>query len=1003
MSSRLFLLDGSAVFYRAYFAFIKNPLINSKGQNTSAVYGFLNTLLKILMDERPEYLAIVFDTGQPTFRHELFKEYKATREKMPDDLRDQLPLIRQMADCLGIPILELNGYEADDIIGTLSVKGERAGHDVFMVSGDKDFMQLITEKVKMYAVGKSGMGPEITSFPEVEKKFGCTPDKVIDVLGLMGDTSDNVPGVEGIGPKTASKLIAEYGSIEGIYEQIDSMKKSKNKERLIEQKERALLSKELVTIHLDVPIEYDFESMKLTPPDMEQTKQFLEDVEFTKMMRRIEDYVKTIGQGAPKKEEPVVYTPVEKKYITVASLAQFNNLLETIKSGPTAFDTETTGLESLNCELVGFSFSNNAHTGFYLPCNDTFFEENQTHILHELKLYFEDDSFLKIGQNIKYDALVLSQYDIRVRGIYFDTMIAHYLLHPGGRNHGLDDMAKAYLGYDMVPISELIGKGRNQITMDQVDIEKVAFYAAEDADITYQIYTLLKPQLEENDLWSVFADIEMPLVSTLIEVEKNGVHLDKAFLEEYSKTLQKEIEERLEKIHSICDQAYFKYIPEKLQTLIDAYRKKNSTEGISSTEDLYAYIVAYADELTLLASKTKLNPILKDVKTFASDKPSIDAETFTETLTFMHKCVEDVLKKEGFNLNSPKQLGVVLFEALEIHKDLGKKRPKKTKTGQYSTAESELEKYKDHEVISFILEYRELTKLKSTYVDALPKLINPKTGAIHTNFNQTIAATGRLSSTDPNLQNIPIRTKLGRQIRKAFIPPEGKILVAADYSQIELRMVAHIANDSHMLSAFKFGQDIHKSTAALMFKVPLEDVTPEMRRKAKEINFGIIYGISQWGLASRIGIDPMEAQMFIDDYFKQFPNIKNFMMNTISEARETQCVKTISGRIRQIPEINSDNRKVKEGAERVAINTPIQGSAADLIKIAMINIQNEIEERGLNSQMILQVHDELVFEADEAELDTLKALIKDKMEHAMDLNVALKTDVGIGKNWLEAH
>ena len=912
MSKKLYLLDGTAIFYRAYFALIRNPLINSKGENTSAVYGFLNTLMKILNDESPDAIAIVFDTGHPTFRHDLYKDYKATREKMPDELRNQLPRIHQLSEVLNIPLLELPGYEADDIIGTLSVKGEKEGYDVYLVSGDKDFMQLITDKVKMFQLGKNGKQAEILSYEAVEDKFGCHPNRVIDVLGLMGDTSDNVPGVEGVGPKTAIKLIKEYGSMEGLYENIEKLKASKNKEKLIEQKERAFLSKKLVTIDTDTPIEASIKDLVPKAPDMKSVREILEELEFSTFLAKIENYIDQSGFDGKVAKPKKAKKEIEKRYKMVTSHSLFNELVLGINKYDAAFDTETTSVNSLDCELVGISFSFNLNEGYYIPCNHDFFKKNEKNLLHVLKKYFEDPNKKKIGHNIKYDALVLSQYGIHVKGIYFDTMIANYLLQPGARNHKLDDLALKYLDYHMVPIDDLIGSGKNQITMDLVDVEKVSYYASEDAEITFALFKILYDKLVSEDLLSLFNEIEMPLVETLLEVEKNGVCLDIKFLENMSEELAKAID------------------------------------------------------------KTK-------VKVFE-------------------------IAGEEFNLSSPKQLGPILFEKLEIQKQLGRRGPKKTKTGAYSTAENELEKFKEHEIVDEILNYRELTKLKSTYVDALPKIINKKSGKIHTSFNQTIAATGRLSSTDPNLQNIPIRTKLGREIRKAFVASdENHTVLSADYSQIELRIVAAISDDKQMKAAFKHKHDIHTSTAATIFNVDMHEVDSDMRRKAKEINFGVIYGISQWGLASRLNISDEEAKAFIDEYFIQYPGVHNLMMQTIAEAKKTLQVKTIKGRKRQVPEINSDNRMIREGAERVAINTPIQGSAADLIKIAMIKIQNEISEKKLKSKMILQVHDELVFDVLDEELEIIKPIIKDCMENAIDLDVPLDVEVGTGKNWLEAH
>ncbi|MCB0279336.1 MAG: DNA polymerase I, partial [Calditrichaeota bacterium] len=740
------------------------------------------------------------------------------------------------------------------------------------------------------------------------------PEQVIDVLGLMGDSSDNVPGVAGIGPKTATKLIEDFGSIEGIYEHIDEMKESKNKERLIEQKENALLSKRLVTIETNVPVEHDFEKMKPEMPDMQKVRSFIDELEFHTMMPRIETYIAKAGVSASVAHEvSQIKEQGKKRYIEVTTHRVFNELILTINKGVTAFSVIWNGKHALNSEIEGIAFSFHANEGYYLSFTDQFFLKNRESIIWLLRQYFENPDFKKVGHNLKLNALVLSQLNIRVSGMFFDTMVASYLLNPGARNVNLDDMSLKYLGHTMKALGQSQEK-ESQISMsfEQKSDDHTAQFSCEEVDITFQLYAYLKNQLEKEDLSELFDTIEMPLVATLTELEKNGVHLDLDFLKKMSNELAQSINSYQKQIYEIAG--------------------------------------------------------------------------------------------EEFNLNSPKQLGPILFEKLEIHKELGKRAPKKTKTGSYSTAEPELIKFEEHKIIDLILNYRELTKLKSTYVDALPELINPKTHAIHTTFNQVIAATGRLSSIDPNLQNIPIRTEMGRQIRKAFISGSDDFkILSADYSQIELRLVAIISNDEQMKDAFRQNLDIHTATAAAMFGYKLEDVTPDIRRRAKEINFGIIYGMSQWGLASRIHISDDEARSFIDSYFVQYPGVHNYMMNTVSEARMSGFVKTLSGRKRQIPEINSENRMIREGAERVAINTPIQGTAADLIKIAMINIQKAIDEQSLKSKMILQVHDELVFNVHVDEIELLKKLVVDKMENAMSFDIKLKVDVGVGDNWLEAH
>lgn len=912
IQKRVFLIDGSAVVYRSYFAFIRKPLINSKGQNVSAVSGFLNTLFRLLIDEKPDYIAIAFDTGHPTFRHEMYGAYKATREKMPDDLRDQLPICHQLAEAINIPILEMPGYEADDIIGTIAKRADAENMEVYLVSGDKDFMQLVSDNVKMYALTRSGNGADITWYDEVEAKFGVHPDQVIDVLGLMGDSSDNVPGVQGVGPKTASKLIKEFGSMEQLYERIDELKPSKNKERLIEQKDMALLSKQLVTIKTDVPVGMSFDDMVPHHPDAPRMIEIMDQMEFNTLKNRFEQYLKS-NYNQEDNLNPITQSQTtEVAYTTVTDMDTFKKMMLRIKAYTAAFDTETTGLNSLDCELVGISFSVAANEAFYLPMNHPFAQTHEEEIWKALKSYFEKPIFKKVGHNVKFDALVLSQYGVRVRGIYFDTMIAHYLLNPGARHHNLDDMAKTMLNHQMISIESLIGKGKSQKSMADVDIEIVSEFAAEDADITLQLFELLEPQIKRENLEQVCFEIEMPLLDTLIDVERNGVYLDTDFLKVMSNRLATRISE-------------------------------------------------------------------------------VEQNIYNEV-------------GEEINLNSPRQLGPVLFDKLEIHKSLNKRAPKKTKTGQYSTAEAELLKFEAHPVVRMILEYRELTKLKSTYVDAIPLLINPKTGAVHTSFNQTIAATGRLSSTDPNFQNIPIKTELGREIRKAFVPREsGNVILSADYSQIELRLMAHLSEDAHMIEAFQQDKDIHSTTAAAIFSVPIDDVTTEMRRKAKEINFGIIYGMSKYGLSSRLNISVEEATAFIDSYFIRYPGVRNFMDQAILDAKTKGYAETMCGRRRSIPEIHSDNRMIREGAERVAINTPIQGSAADLIKLAMIHIARAIGERGLTSKMILQVHDELVFDVPAAEIDVMTELVRSEMGSALEVSVPLKVELGTGSNWLEAH
>jgi len=904
---RLFLIDGSALFYRSHFAFIRNPLINSKGENTGAIFGFASTLLKILSDEKPDYIAAVFDTKEPTFRHIKYKEYKATRQKMPNEMVDQYPRIVELVETFEIPFLEKPGYEADDIIATIAKVAESKGIETYMVTGDKDFMQLLSPLIKMYVI-RPGKDQEILDLHVLKERYQLTPIQVIEYLALMGDSSDNVPGVPGVGEKTAKTLIQEFESLDNLYAKIDQISQKGLKQKLEEGKEKAYLSRELVTIDQQVPVEIDFGKMKIGKIDRQKVFDLFNELEFRSLIERASQFVE--GNGLPSS----TIETTDQQYVLVSTNDQLTELIKNLNQSKFfVFDTETSGLNVFNSEIIGLSFCLKPFQAFYLPLNDEASEFTANNALDQLRSVFESDKIAKGGQNIKFDGLMLNQHGIHLKGIQFDTMIAHYLLQPGTRQHNLDYLAQHYLNYQMIPIERLIGeKGKNQKNMADIAVSQVYPYACEDADITFRLKEILEKQLRETNTFGLFETVEMPLVSVLLQMEKNGVKIDVSVLKEMSG----EISQNLLEIEK------------------DIYQ-------MSGTE---------------------------------------------------------------FNINSPQQLGKILFEQLEIHKQLGNRRPPKTSTGQFSTSEPILERFSSHSLVNKILEYRKLAKLKSTYVDTLPSLISQRTGRLHTSFNQTIAATGRLSSSDPNLQNIPIRTEIGRRIRQAFIPQDSQDwIMSADYSQIELRVIAHLSGDQGLKEAFERGEDIHATTAAAVFNVPLQEVNPDQRRKAKEVNFGIIYGISQYGLASRLGISADEAQEIIQNYFIRFPRVNEYMIQTIAFVQKHKYVTTIRNRRRYIPEIDSKNANVRQNAERMAINTTIQGSAADLIKLAMINIQNKFEKEKLQTSMILQVHDELVFEVKSSEMERVKQLVKKEMEGAIKLDVPIKVDVGMGKNWLEAH
>jgi DNA polymerase-1 len=923
-SKKFFILDGTALAYRAFFALIGRPLISSKGENTSAVYGFTNFLLKILEEEKPDYIAAVFDSSEPTFRHKEYPAYKATREKMPEDMVTQIKRIKQILDAFGIPILEVPGYEADDVIGTLAMKAARDKIQAFMVTADKDFMQLISPGVFMYRPGKSGFDAEIVDEKGVERKFGVKPDQVVDVLGLTGDASDNVPGVKGIGEKTAIPLVKQFGSIENLLENVDKIDKESLKKKLKQDKDNAILSKYLVTIKTDVPLDIDFHSLKESRPRYDEIYKLFNELEFKSLLNRVRliaggekrndsEPVDKIGSGPDVKLKSIKDT--KHKYYTVVQIDDLKKLCDKLNSATLlSIDTETTDISALRAQLLGISFSMRPNEAYYVSIKhdgDLFTQESASrgvHLVSALKLLkpiLESKKIPKVGQNLKYDMLVLSNYGVNLKGIEFDSMVASYVLNPDGQ-HNLDSLAREYLGYKTVGIEELIGKGKAQKNMRDVPVEVVAEYSGEDADIALQLREPLVERLKETNQLELCRKIEFPLIEVLASMEKNGVKIDTEILGQISKELERMIDNLAKEIYRLAG--------------------------------------------------------------------------------------------GEFNINSTKQLAEVLFGKLKLPS------AKKTKTG-FSTDVFVLEELSaEYPIAKEILDYRRLTKLKSTYVDTLPTLINPRTGRVHTSFNQTATATGRLSSSDPNLQNIPIRGEIGKEIRKAFVPGEtGWVMVSADYSQIELRIMAHICKDDGLIEAFNNHEDIHRTTAAKVFGVAPENVTSDMRRKAKEVNFGILYGIGPYGLKIRLGISQSEARDVIETYFKRFPRVKEYISSTIEFARNHGYVETLLGRRRYLKNINSRNAAVRQAEERQAINMPIQGTAADMIKIAMINIHREMEKRELRSRMILQVHDELVFEAPKNEARVLQEIVVEKMRSAVDLSVPVDVEIGEGSNWLDAH
>ncbi|RJP66584.1 MAG: DNA polymerase I [Ignavibacteriales bacterium] len=917
------IIDAMALAYKAYFALINRPLYTGKKEPTSAIYGFVNQMIRILETNKPDYIAVAFDSKEKTFRHEKYEQYKATRQEMPEELIPQIQRIKDIIEAFKIPVYILPGYEADDIIGTAVKKAELLGLDSYAITPDKDYNQLITENVRIIKPGKTTDEIVIIDIAKVKEEFGIEPIQIIDYLALVGDSSDNIPGVAGIGPKKATPLLQSYKSIEDIYDNLDKIEKADVQKKLAEGKENAFLSKELARIHTDVPLDFDFDKAKLEIPDYEKLLSIFTELEFKTFYPRVKKIFEfslngIIEENNIKVESTVLSFDKEKvKYYLITNKKEAEELVKKLsKCSLLVFDTETDSLDTITVNLAGVSFCITAGEAYYVAVNpfpkshDLFSKElsNRIDIKEFIDLFtsvFANEKIKKVCQNGKYDISVLRRYDMEVNNFYFDTMLASYVIDPDEK-HGMDDLSEKYLNYKPIPLSSLLGAKKDPLKIFDVDLNELSNYSCEDADVTLRLFNVLSKIVDESKLNRVCYDIEFPLVKVLEDMEREGVKTDEAFLKSLS------------------------------------------------------------------------NDLLSSLNQFSAE---------------IWKCAG-----ESFNINSSQQLQRILFDKLGL--DTGKK----TKTG-FSTDAKSLEALQGkHEIIDLIMKYREVQKLKSTYTDALPQLINKQTGRIHTNFNQTIAATGRLSSTNPNLQNIPIRTELGREIRKAFIPKDkNHVILSADYSQIELRIMASICGDKNLSAAFENGEDIHRSTAALVFQVPPSEVTPDMRRKAKEVNFGILYGIGAFGLKTRLGIPQSHAKEIIDNYFKTFSNVKNYMDSAIKSAKLKGYAETLTGRRRFLRNINSNNQTVRGFEERAAINMPIQGTAADMIKVAMIEIFKDLNNRKLKSKMILQVHDELVFDVHKDELEEVKALVKHHMETSFPLNVPIVAETGVGDNWLDAH
>ncbi len=915
---RLFLVDGTALVFRSFHAFSGRAQLTSRGRNVGMVYGFLSSLLSILRREKPDLLVLTFDTGAPTFRHKMFEPYKANRPPLDEDLAQQIPTLYEIIAAMNIPQIALDGWEADDVVGTLAKRAETAGMEVFLVSGDKDFYQLVTDKVKVYTLPRqSSDNPSIYDPDGIESKFGVRPEKVIDVLGLMGDSSDNIPGIPKIGPKTAVNLVREYGGLEEVLSAADRVKQKKLSENLTEFADQARLSYKLVTIDTDVPVDLDLDKLTFGPINNPAARSLLTDLEFSRILDQLDKL-------EPESAQSMSPDKIKRNYHTVTDPEKLDYLINTIKSADViSMDTETTSIDAMRAELVGLSFSIAEGQAWYVSVN--YFEgvpnsyeppsppllrpnltRESAYILERLKPLLTDENIPKTGQNLKYDMLVLSCHDIEIKGLRFDTMIASHLLDPSARQNNLDHLAEKHLKLRKIPTSQLIGSGSRQKSMADVPLAEIAEYACEDADVTLRLHHYFKPRIDEADLDRLLQEQELPLVPVLVDMERTGVMLNTDLLAEMSGEFQLEIDRLEKEVHELAG--------------------------------------------------------------------------------------------EPFNLNSTQQLAEILYNKL------GLPHGKRTKFS-YSTNITELERLAPlHELPKKLVRYRHLAKLKSTYIDALPTLLHPITQRVHTSYSLTIAATGRLSSTDPNLQNIPIRSEEGGRIRKAFIAGEaGWKIVSADYSQVELRIMAHLSGDERLIDAFKEGWDIHRSTAAWMADIPQELVTSDMRRHAKEVNFGVLYGMGEFGLARRLNISRKRAREFIEQYFANFPRVKEYIDEVHHAARENGYVETIMGRRRLLPEINAKNYQVRQNAQRIAINTPIQGSAADLMKRAMIDVHRTLHDRRFRARMLMQVHDELVFEAPEEEVERLAEMLKEIMGGAMELRVPLEVDVAWGDNWLDAH
>ncbi len=931
---RLFLLDAYALIFRGYYALIKNPRINSKGRDTSAIMGFMNSLFDVIKREDPDHLAVCFDKAGSDVRTEIYSEYKANRDETPQVIEESVPTIKSILDAMHIPTLEIPGVEADDIIGTLAKQAEKENYEVYMVTPDKDFGQLVSQNIFMYRPARMGNAIEIWGIPEVQKRFGVErPEQVIDYLGMMGDSVDNIPGLPGVGDKTAKKFLKQFGSIENLLDSTDQLK-GKMKEKLESHKEQGLMSKKLAAIDTESKVEFHAGNFEMSEPDQAKVEEIFQDLEFRRLAEQFrklffdensEASAEKESAGTSRDQQYSLFDRSEEDekksdqqgYKTIHTAPHFyqyidsqmamRQLIERLNDqSKVCFDTETTSLNTFEAELVGIAFSWQKGKGYYVP-----FPEDQEVTRQRLELFrdfFENENIEKIGQNLKYDYKILARYGIELKGKFFDTMLAHYLINPDMR-HNMDVLAETYLNYSPKPIEELIGKkGKNQKSMRSLSIEEQTEYAVEDADITYQLREFFISDLKKANNEKLFDELEIPLLSVLAKMELNGIDIDEKALDDLSKKLTEDIDRLEKKVHEAAG--------------------------------------------------------------------------------------------EKFNIGSPKQLGDVLFGKLELAK-----KPKKTKSGQYSTAEDVLAEYaQNHQIVADVLQWRQLSKLQNTYVDALPKQVQSSTGKIHTEFMQTVAATGRLSSNNPNLQNIPIRTERGREIRKAFIPSDDEhVLMAADYSQIELRIIASLSEETNMIQAFRDGKDIHAATASQVFDVPLDEVTREQRSNAKTINFGIIYGVSAYGLSQQTSLTRQESKELIDTYYATYPQLSQYIEDQVAFAREHGYVKTVLDRRRYLKDINARNHVVRSAAERNAVNAPVQGSAADIIKIAMIAVQESLEKNGYRSNLLLQIHDELIFDVPKEEVEELQEMVHQKMSEAYKLKVPLEVDIGTGNNWLEAH